>query len=658
MANAQITIVANANVTSAVQGFNQLNQAGQQAAATLNRVPNSAGRATDALNNLGRVAQDAPFGFIAISNNLNPLLESFQRLKTETGSTGGALKALVTSLTGAGGIGLALSAVTAALSFASIGFQAWTRGFSNSKKSTDEATKSVDEYVASLKKINSSLAEEATKVDVIVGSLNKGTLTRNEQKAAIKELISINPTYFGQLDQEKTSIDQLNIAYDKYIKNLNNQFAAKALEKQISDLFDKKLNITTALDQFTELQNQAKVLQDRLANLPKTLIGVRGGNPIFADTSKEAKLLEDQIKELQAEAFKFLQAFNKTGGSEELKFINSQIDILTAKRAALGNQGLIDPEKEKTALELMKEQRATLERQLKLLEEIDKAGKLPTFRQPEISDLQLRILKLDAIIDKLPAENVEIKKDIIEEALNRKLSATPLTIRPGNVVVDTGIGFEQADAKGEMNKLAANINTELALVGKELKPLQVIIKPDLDEKAINDFNNNLAKAIKNFEEAGLSQLGEVLGAAIVGGQGGLQDAMNGFVNVFGDFLQNIGKIAIQFGLQAQIIETAIKTLDPALAVVAGVALVALGAAVKGSMKKASPFADGGIVTSPTNAIIGEAGPEAIMPLNDINRFLGSVGNSAPQFVISDSRISGNDIVLAYNRTTKRINRAQ
>jgi molybdopterin-containing oxidoreductase family iron-sulfur binding subunit len=71
-------------------------------------------QAAFALTNLGRVAQDAPFGFIGIQNNLNPLLESFQRLKTETGSTSLAFKALGASLLGPAGIGIALSVVSSA----------------------------------------------------------------------------------------------------------------------------------------------------------------------------------------------------------------------------------------------------------------------------------------------------------------------------------------------------------------------------------------------------------------------------------------------------------------------------------------------------------------------------------------------------------------
>src|SRR5687767_10016516 len=38
-------------------------------------IPKGANSAAFALQNVGRVAQDVPFGFIGIQNNLNPLLE-------------------------------------------------------------------------------------------------------------------------------------------------------------------------------------------------------------------------------------------------------------------------------------------------------------------------------------------------------------------------------------------------------------------------------------------------------------------------------------------------------------------------------------------------------------------------------------------------------
>jgi hypothetical protein len=68
--------------------------------------------ATNALSNLSRVAQDAPYGFIGIANNLNPLLESFQRLQTRSGSATEALKSMAAGLVGPAGIGLALGVVS------------------------------------------------------------------------------------------------------------------------------------------------------------------------------------------------------------------------------------------------------------------------------------------------------------------------------------------------------------------------------------------------------------------------------------------------------------------------------------------------------------------------------------------------------------------
>jgi hypothetical protein len=88
----------------------------ESAIGTLNTRMNAVGRpaadATNALGNLSRVAQDAPYGFIGIANNLNPLLESFQRLSKESGSSSNALKAMVSGLTGPAGIGIALGVVS------------------------------------------------------------------------------------------------------------------------------------------------------------------------------------------------------------------------------------------------------------------------------------------------------------------------------------------------------------------------------------------------------------------------------------------------------------------------------------------------------------------------------------------------------------------
>ncbi len=102
MAAEQLQIQVQANVSNAVNGLNDLNKtlattntaAVKTGTTGMNTLAKGTGQATNALTNFGRVASDAPFGIIGIANNIDPLVQSFVSLRKETGSTGGALKAL------------------------------------------------------------------------------------------------------------------------------------------------------------------------------------------------------------------------------------------------------------------------------------------------------------------------------------------------------------------------------------------------------------------------------------------------------------------------------------------------------------------------------------------------------------------------------------
>lgn len=121
-------------------------------------------QATQSLVNLGRVAQDAPFGFIGIANNINPLLESFQRLKAESGSTGTALKALGSSLLGAGGLGLAVSVITSALTFFSLSNRGAATEVEKTKVKVDEAAEAVKKYDQAVTAASSAIIGQQQKL--------------------------------------------------------------------------------------------------------------------------------------------------------------------------------------------------------------------------------------------------------------------------------------------------------------------------------------------------------------------------------------------------------------------------------------------------------------------------------------------------------------
>ena len=72
----------------------------------------------------------------------------------------------------------------------------------------------------------------------------------------------------------------------------------------------------------------------------------------------------------------------------------------------------------------------------------------------------------------------------------------------------------------------------------------------------------------------------------------------------------------------------------------------------GSLMGVTPFAQGGLVTGPTTALIGEgigttaSNPEVVAPLDRLKQFMGG----GTQNVVVEGVIKGNDIFLS-NRNT-------
>src|SRR3954469_18974945 len=104
---AAMDIIIDAKVIGATIGLTKVQHelvqtalAAQKTDSSFQKLSKGSGQATNAMMNLGRVVQDAPYGLIGIANNISPLLESFQRLQKETGTAGSAFEALAGSLTG------------------------------------------------------------------------------------------------------------------------------------------------------------------------------------------------------------------------------------------------------------------------------------------------------------------------------------------------------------------------------------------------------------------------------------------------------------------------------------------------------------------------------------------------------------------------------
>lgn len=116
------------------------------------------------------------------------------------------------------------------------------------------------------------------------------------------------------------------------------------------------------------------------------------------------------------------------------------------------------------------------------------------------------------------------------------------------------------------------------------------------QATITEFNGQMQSIVQES----MASIGEAIGAAIAGTQSlgrGLQQAIGGaFANALsalGSLAIKVGTTAIVTGKAVQGIVKSLTTLNPAFAIAAGVALVALGAAVKGSLAGAARGGGGG-----------------------------------------------------------------
>ncbi len=319
MAAEQLQIQVQANVTNAVNGLNDLNKtlaatntaAVKTGTAGMNALAKGSGQATAALTNFSRVASDAPFGLIGIANNIEPLVQSFVTLRKETGTTGGAFKALGASLAGGGGLILGISLLTSILQFAELGFSRWGASAKSAKDKTKELndeTKSVSitnqSFFYSLKDVSSELSKEAANVTILVKTLKSETLTREQRNDAVKELNKLAPQIFNNLSTEKAEVDKLNAGYERYISAVQSRIKLQILEQEFQKTLQKELFLTDETNELIKIRTAIdKVAADQAKKTKDAqVITVRGAITLEQELNsvlKEKNNLLNRIAEEQ-----------------------------------------------------------------------------------------------------------------------------------------------------------------------------------------------------------------------------------------------------------------------------------------------------------------------------------------------------------------------
>lgn len=332
----------------------------------------------NALMQFSRIAQDAPYGIIGIGNNITATAEAFGHLKTQTGSTGGALKALASSLTGTGGILLGVSLLTTGLTLLSQSGLSVSDVFNKITGSFDGFKQSLSEANAEAAK---NSAQDISLMNANVAAAKNVNLSMSDRLIAVKALQNEYPAYFGNLTQEQI---------------LNGNVAGAV--REVTAALVQKARVAAYTSKITELAKEEFNIQEKI-------------RASYSDIFSRFKLTEAQKVE-------FLQALNQTGREGDavvqkyLKTLGivdfykafSQVNTYKDLREEL-KQNILEQAK------FTKEINKSYEAQIKLSTVVPKVTKQKkTYDTPQVSPLQSDINP--AGLEDLSGQVVQIAKNV------------------------------------------------------------------------------------------------------------------------------------------------------------------------------------------------------------------------------------------------------
>lgn len=624
---------------------------------------------------LSLVVQDLPFGFRGIQNNL---------------------PALLGSIAGVGGAAyFAFSAIVAL-------YTAYGQQINDAiLKTTDleKAQKELSKATVEASKSTETARTELLKVTSVVQAAKDGFIDKTAALQYYNEKLGDSFGKVSSLDEaEQALVDKA----PKYIEAL--MLKAKA------EFYFAKASEYAAKKDIANLQDQTSIL-DKLVITAKT-IGKFGEVTSVKDI---IKTFVEGIGQAQNEGVKSVQ---KTAGAIADVLTAEGKKSMTAYFAALKESGLSDADIQaiidKLNQKLLKSNQKNEQERLKAIEDADKAqtksyiNTLDERAKKEYQahlDLEDGLAKMKAAgykddtmhfagykaemdkidvyynnkrIEEAKKTSDKIAKDAeIVDNRNLQNSLESLKIQ-SDVAMKIANLSGKASATDRIKILEEYKNSlyELASTGgytaeqfdkidDAIKRVDGAIEGSKDR--IKDYSitwqetaNAINGILTNLVRDSITKFAENIGKALSGEK---TDIFGGFLDLLAGGLQEVGKALIAYGIAMDAFKKAFK--NPYAAIAAGIALVAVGAALKSSISRTSggssggqtrnipAFANGGIISGPTMGLMGEypgakSNPEVVAPLDKLKDMLG--GGQGGTFLLR-----GQDLLLSVNRAQKASN---
>lgn len=675
--------------------------AGRAVTAAGSQISRGGGAAAVSLQNLGRVASDAPFGFIAIQNNLDPLIDSFSRLSTANGGLGGAFKALGASLAGPAGIALAFTLVSSTVTVLIQKYGSLGNAFAALNPFISEAGRQQVAFSNAAKQGGEAAQEELVHVSLLYKASQDLNVPLADRKRIVDQLQQQYPQTFKGLSDEAILAGGAAKAYDQLTKSLLATATVKATEGLLVEQQKKLFDLTL------EAQDIQKIYDNINKGNGSGLIGIASASAkTTALAQVQARLNDNKAKQLE------IDAQTKTIQEAQLSLIRKY----GATAAGISSAGFKDTA---TVLQTLNQGLADVNTKTKLLGSTakdDAAQKVALLKtalsdlldlglKPTSTEVQSVAAQLRQLAPVAATKNVKTVSEIVQQ-LQKDLKGLDVaflgvgTSVQGLVQVEgpglPGITTQIRNLGGDMKQLNIDKINKIAAALKDLgevgvkpgdkifndlstqvdffqtilnkTPVTLKIAPTIDTKSATAAKNTAAidavtkgikmkfrdgmvdvskivnDALKGGAADGISTIVEGLGTAI--GGGGLKSALGGFITAIASFGQSLGKQLIAQGIALTAFNASLKTLNGPTAIIAGAALIAASAAFRSlAGKGVSAFATGGTVFGPQLAMIGDnpGREEHIIPSEVLDKMNGGAGGTL------EARFSVNEMIIWLNR---------
>ena len=523
-------------INRAKSSLNSLKQANTDLGTSFDKTSPKIASGGNTLMQFSRIAQDAPFGIIGIGNNLTATAESFGYLSKQAGGAGNALKAIGSSILGTGGILLGVSLLTTGLTYLAQNGLTVSDVFNKMTGTFDTNKKLMQEIAVETAK---NAQEQITSVGAYVSAAKNINLSMEERLIAVKKLQSEYPAYFGNLSKEQILNGNVANAVRQVTMALIAKAKASALTERIVKLAEEEEVINQKIEASMATQFKMYKLSKKEAQAVATVLNkqLRGEIDLMAELEKgNANNLSSTEKTALA-AFRYSATLR--GLSEDLKVNIKEQDKLTKST-------------EKAIAASIKLEQVKPE-QVKSGGSGSKKTKAPNIT-PQVSGVDSS-LQSNGLID-----------------LNTIATFTGQVDQFGN----------------KIKSLPGVITTSMGQVRTIFSSETLAIK-----EIMEDFNAEMNNILNNGAINIVGDFGASIGQALASGGNVLKAAGGSLLSGLGSILVDLGKLAIKTGIGILAVKNSLKTLNPGIAIAAGVALVAIGSAFKSQASSIGSSMGGG-----------------------------------------------------------------